>query len=1043
MIKNYIKGIFNIYHRGDATEESFYPALSSLLENYTNSIHRCVSITQLPKRTEAGCPDFRVWDGKQRIIGYIEAKNIIETDLTRIEKTEQLTRYRHVFPNLILTNFTEFRLYRNGELIDMVQIAEPFPYHVDFTFSPGIKEEKRFYEMLNKFLSFSIPQTYKAKDLATELAKRTQFLKEIVYEELRKSPEERNERLYEFYDVFKKFLINDLNQIDFADLYSQTIVYGLFAARTRSENGFNRKLAYDQIPKTIGILREIFRYISMGDIPAQMEWIVDDISDVLAESNVFRILDEYFHQNKGSDPIVHFYETFLSEYEPETREKRGVYYTPEPIVHYIVKSVDEILKSHFGKKDGIASEDVTILDPSAGTLTFLAVAANLAINNFTNKYGSGSKEQFIKEHILNSFYAFEIMMAPYAIGHLKISFLLEEMGYKLHDNDRFKFYLTNTLEMEPIEQTSLPYISSLSKEASLANEVKKTTPILVILGNPPYSGHSVNKGEWISQEIKIYYQINGKPLGEKNPKWLQDDYVKFIRFAQWKIEQSGEGILAFITNHSYIDNPTFRGMRKSLMDSFDEVYILDLHGNSKKKEICPDVGKDENVFDIQQGVAIGIFVRKRGLNKKVYHSEIWGIREYKYEWLNNHSLNKTKWKILHPKKENYLFIPRDEKYFKKYENFTKITDIFPVNSVGIITARDHLTIKWSKEDMWNTVLHFAKLDIETARRVFSLGKDARDWKIELAQKDLIESGLSKEKIVPILYRPFDVRYTYYTGKSRGFHCRPRPKVMRNMLNGNLGLISIRRSRSSQLWNFAFVTDTIISGATAISALDINYLFPLYIYDEKGTRNKQKRRGISSLGMTWLLFEPEENYSVKKPNIDENIVEKLKTLYKKTPTPEDIFYYVYAVLYSNIYRSKYREFLKSDFPRIPFTKTFSLFTKIAKQGEQLTQLHLCKKIITSIQLQFQGEGNSTIEKVEYKNKKIYINDRQFFEGVKDEVWEYNIGGYQVLYKWLQDRKGQKLQLKDIKHFCNIAGILNETMKIQKEIDKIFENIDNEF
>ncbi|NCO83654.1 MAG: DNA methyltransferase, partial [Nitrospirae bacterium CG_4_10_14_3_um_filter_44_29] len=669
MLKTYFKRIFEVAKRGDAREESYYSSLEELLKNYAASINKKqVHITTLPKKTDAGNPDFRIWDGKQQIIGYIEAKTPPLTSpldkgghrgveyLDQIETSGQLKRYLHIFPNLLLTNFFEFRLYRNGVLIDKVLTGRPYVIHKLKTVPP-VEKETEFLKLLEKFFSFSLPKVYDAKNLAVELAKRTRFLKdEVIAQELEEEEKRGKGNILGFYKVFKEHLISGLTKEDFADLYSQTITYGLFAARTRTENGFNRKLAYDKIPKTIGILRDVFRFISLGDLPKQMEWIIDDISDVLATTDVYKLLDEYFNQHKGKDPVVHFYETFLAEYDPKMREKRGVYYTPEPVVSYIVRSLHHILKEYFDKKDGFASPSVTVLDPAAGTLTFLAEAAKLAAEEFTSKYGEGKKAGFIKEHILKNFYAFELMMAPYAVGHLKMSFLLEELGYKLQSDDRFKLYLTNTLEMEELAQTELPGMISLSEESHLAGKVKKEQPILVILGNPPYSGHSSN----VYDEVKIYYQVDGKPLGEKNPKWLQDDYVKFIRFAQWKIDLAGEGVLGFITNHSYLDNPTFRGMRQSLMQSFDEIYLLDLHGNSLKKERCPDGSKDENVFDIQQGVAIALFIKKTPLSSplakggikggcKISHSELWGVREDKYDWLNKHDIKTTKWKTIKPK----------------------------------------------------------------------------------------------------------------------------------------------------------------------------------------------------------------------------------------------------------------------------------------------------------------------------------------------------------------------------------------------------------
>ena len=697
-----------------------------------------------------------------------------------------MKRYISTFPNLILTNFYEFRLYRNGQRVAHVLLARPY-IPAKLKTIPPAEHTVEFLALLEKFFQFSLPTKFTAESLAKELATRTRFLRDqVIKEELREASSAGAKKILGFYEAFQKHLIFNLKPDEFADLYAQTITYGLFAARTRANGAFNRILAYDLIPKTIGILRDIFHFVSF-DPPEQLQATVDDIAEVLAVADVRNILHQYFKEGKGSDPIFHFYETFLAEYNPQERERRGVYYTPEPVVSYIVRSLNIILKEKFGRQDGFATQSVTVLDPAGGTLTFLADAAKLAVEEFVSKYGEGSKAKFIEDHILKHFFAFELMMAPYAAGHLKMGYLLEELGHKLSGDERFQFYLTNTLEMEELAQTSLPGMASLSEESHLAGKVKKERPILVILGNPPYSGHSANKGDWIKDQIETYKTVDGKPLGEKNPKWLQDDYVKFIRFAQWKIDQIGEGVLGFITNHSYLDNPTFRGMRQSLMNSFDEIYILDLHGNSLKKEKAPDGSKDENVFDIQQGVAIALFVKRKQStpSKILMHSEIWGAREQKYEWLIKHELKKTDWSELKPVSPFYLFVPRDERLNKRFQSYPSIPAIFPVNSVGIVTARDHLTIHWTSQQVWTTVLNFASLDPEIARQAYQLGNDARDWKVKLAQEDLKKSGPTKGNIVPILYRPFDIRFTYYTGKSKGFHCMPRGEVMRHMLQPNL------------------------------------------------------------------------------------------------------------------------------------------------------------------------------------------------------------------------------------------------------------------
>jgi len=1042
MLKDYLKKITEIALRGDDREESYYSTLEDLLKGYADSTGKHdIKITVLPKKTEAGNPDFRIWDGEQHIVGYIEAKspNPKIPDLDNIEQTEQLRRYISTFPNVILTNFLEFRLYRNGTLIDSVRIGKAFIIY-QLGKVPPVENETEFFALLDRFLSYSFPKVYDARSLAIELAKRTRFLRdEVVTQELKEENSFGKPNLSGFYEAFCKFLIGGLSQDEFADLYSQTITYGLFAARTRSEGKFNRKVAYDYIPKTIGILRDVFQFISLGSLPSQMEWIIDDISEVLAVTDVYKILDDYFRRGKGSDPIIHFYETFLAEYDPETREKRGVYYTPEPVVSYIVRSIQKILKTHFARLEGLAQPNVTVLDPAAGTLTFLAEATKLAVEEFVQRYGEGAKASFIKDHILKNFYAFELMMAPYTIGHIKMSFLLEELGYKLEEDERFKLYLTNTLEMEELAQSTLPGMASLSEESHLAGKVKNETPILVILGNPPYSGHSANKGAWIRDLLKKgyiiladgskddgYYKVDGEPLKEKNPKWLQDDYVKFIRFAQWKIDQAGEGAIGFITNHSYLDNPTFRGMRQSLLRSFNEIYILDLHGNSLKKEKCPDGSPDENVFDIRQGVAVAFFIKKKGPKEgcQVHHAEVWGLREKKYDWLRKNNIETTEWQEISPKAGFYLFVPRDETLIEAYESYPKITDIFKLNSVGIVTARDNLTIHWSRDDAWTTVSTFSKMDKELARQAYKLGKDVRDWKVELAQKDLLDSGLDKDNIVPILYRPFDVRYTYYTGRSRGFICMPRPEVMQHMLKGNnLAIVCCRQQSQKSLWSLVGIANSIIESCyISNKTREINYLFPLYVYQDLARAD---------------LFNGNTKSEKRTLNIGLTILNTLTCQYKAGFTPDDIVYYIYAVLYSNTYRSKYAEFLKTDFPRIPFTSDVGLFEQIANLGKRLADLHLLKaNDLEPPVARFHGQGDNKVEKVTYKDPKVYINQSQYFEPVPPEVWSYQIGGYQVCSKWLKDRKGRTLSLDEIKRYCQIVTALKLTIDVQQQIDDLY-------
>jgi predicted helicase len=1041
MTGSYLKNIAKTTAQGDAREESYYGDFSNFLNAFAKSIGKTkTQITTLPKKTEAGNPDFRVWDGKHQIVGYIEAKKPGE-NLDLIENSKQLKRYRHTFPNLILTDFYEFRLYRNGQLIDKVTIGRSFIAKKLHT-QPPLENEEKFITLLEKFFSFSFPKVFSAESLATELAKRTGFLRdEVIAEELQEEQEGKG-TIYGFYTAFKNYLLADLTQRDFADIYSQTITYGLFAARTRANSIFTRKSAYDLIPPTIGILRDVFHFISLGKLPLQLEVIIDDIAEVLQAADVNKILDEYYRKGKGEDPIVHFYETFLNIYDPGTREKRGVYYTPEPVVKYIVHSIHELLKTHFDLPDGLAAKEVTLLDPAGGTLTFPAEAIKLAVQEFTNKYGDAGKKNFIKNQVLKNFYAFELMMAPYAIGHIKISFLLEELGYKMRDDDRFKLYLTNTLDMEDLQQTQIPGLGSLSEESHLAGAVKQKEPILVILGNPPYSGHSATNNEWTEKLLKetfdgaqSYYEVDGEPLGEKNPKWLQDDYVKFLRFAQWKITKTGEGIVGMITNHSYLDNPTFRGMRQSLMKTFNEIYIIDLHGNTKKKETAPDGSKDENVFDIQQGVAIAVMVKmKIGKKCKVLHRDVFGLREIKYDWLENTAFKKKDYNPIKPNSPWYLLTQSNTEEIEHYYKLIKINEIFPFYNTGIVTKRDNLAISFDPTSLLNRIKTFAnrQLSDQEIAEIFGIPiRDKDKWDLKKARETIQKEYDISGYIQTIAYRPFDVRFIFYHDI---IVARMVSSVMQHMKKDNIGLTIGRQGQAvgiEHLWNLAFITEDIVD-------LNLFYrggelLFPLYLYPSSEAK---KKKGISAL----TLFEPEEPYGKKGkiPNIAVKVFEQLEKTYRKKPTPEQILYYCYAVLYSNIYRKMYAEFLKIDFPRIPFTADYYLFLELSKLGEELAELHLLKhKSLNHPGTKYFGKGDSDkIEKPEYDEeaKRVYINESRYFDNISPEVWNYQVGGYQPMEKYLKDRKGR--QMDDPGHYCKMATAIAKTIELQKEIDRLY-------
>jgi len=1041
LLEQYLKNLTNTFQRGDAREESYYANLDELIKKTATFLKvNNIDVTILPKKTEAGNPDFRIWDGKNHVTGYIEAKDPSTANLDYIEGTEQLKRYCDTFPNVILTNFYEFRLYRGGQRIAQAMIGRSTIARQLHT-PPPVENCDQFKDLFETFFSFSLPKIKSARSLAIELAKRTRFLcDEVIAVEIEEDGTKGQKQIIGVFEAFKKYLIGTLTERQFADLYAQTITYGLFAARTRANGEFNRRLAFDYIPNTIGILRDVFRFISLEEPPKSLQIIVEDIAELLHVTDVKKILHEYYSTGKGKDPIIHFYETFLSTYDPEIRERRGVYYTPEAVVGYIVRSIHSILKTHFDLSDGLASPEVKLLDPAGGTLTFPAAAIHLAAKEFITKYGEGGLHHWIKNHILPDFYAFELMMAPYAIGHLKIGFILDELNYNLADDERFKLYLTNTLEMEEIKQISIPGVSSLSEESHLAGEVKKEQPILVILGNPPYSGISSNVNDWTEKLLKedidgcqSYYKVDDEPLGEKNPKWLQDDYVKFLRFAQWKIQKSGFGIVGMITNHGYLDNPTFRGMRQSLMKTFDEIYILDLHGNSLKKEKTPDGGKDENVFDIRQGVAIALFVKNKDKKESlIYHADLYGLRQEKYDWLDQNEFLKDNYLPVKPQAPYYFLGKHDTEKIKKYLDWKKINEIFPINSVGIVTARDKFVIDFKKNELRNRILQFKNLSQpdDIIAQAYNL-EDKSNWKIQYSRKKVKDLDDYENYIKEILYRPFDNRYIFY---HQSLIERMRLDIMGHMLEDNIGLITHKREELNLKWSHAFITSYITEHGV-LSSKTTNYHFPLYLYPNKEENNSKNDSNL-------MLFGTEAKSQTRKPNIDEITYEKLKIAYKQKPTPEEILYYIYGVFYSNIYRETYAEFLKIDFPRVPFTSDYDLFIEMGKLGKELAALHLLKSSeLDSPVAKYQGSGdNDRIEKVIYKEdeQRIYINEEKYFEGVTPEVWNYYIGGYQVLRKYLKDRKDRMMD--DAPRYCRIVTALYKTIEIQKQIDNIYPEIE---
>ncbi|MBI4064837.1 N-6 DNA methylase [Candidatus Gottesmanbacteria bacterium] len=1036
MLKSYLQQVFSKLKTGEAGERTYYPVLEELLKNFQEGSQIIVE----PRKSAVGIPDFKVQTEKGLLVGYVEAKDL-GRDLDRLTKGEheQIDKYRKEYPKLIVTNFIEFRLYESGEQVDSVVITQPVTLKIG---TPVLDNEGRARGLFGRFYSTTIQQVHSAKRLSELLAHKTRVLRGLIREEIDLTDKEETET-EKLLETFKKTLKPDMTPEIFSDMYAQTITFGLFVARINSDHEeFTRHTAHSLIPHTIPLLKKIFWILSGQDVSQHIEWQVDEIAEILANTNIQRITEEFFSHGKGRDPIIHFYETFLAEYDSSQREQLGVYYTPQPVVSYITKSLHKILKKSFGKKEGFADTSVITLDPAAGTLTFPAEAITIAKHEFESSHGTGGWDSLVKTHILKNFYAFEILMAPYAVGHLKISLLLKGLGYQMGQDERFELYLTNTLDMSKFQPQQAMLAEEISQESERAFEIKNKVPVLVVMGNPPYSGHSSNKGEWIEKQIEEYKKVDGKPLGEKNPKWLNDDYVKFIRFAQWKIEKTGQGILGYITNHAWLDNPTFRGMRDSLMKSFDEIYILNLHGSALKKEKVPEeiqtkekIGeRDEGVFGIRPGTSITLAVKSNESKSgcKVYYAEQWGLRNKKFEWLDNHDLDNTEWKILTPNTPSYFFVEKNEEIWDIYKNFTSLVDIFPLNSIGIQSHRDNLVVDFDVEPIKRKFRMLWNSDLSDQMIADGLEiKDTNTWKIAEKRSLKIVGEDWEKKILPVLYRPFDTRWIFY---HKEYVDRPRNAVMEHMAMGDNLMLLVPRS-VGDTWEHAFVSNSlVVDVAISARSREANQSFPLYLHNDMAHQGSMFDDGGKSQNINWdsLPGWMAGIQPITSPATD-NFIQ----------VPEAIFYYIYAVLYSNIYRGKYQEFLKSDFPRIPFTDDYKTFQYLVILGEQLVEFHLLKsKLLSDPVSRYEGKGDDRVGKRDYHedSNRLYINGSQYFDKVAPEVWNYYIGGYQVLDKWLKDRSGRVLSLEDQLHFRKVITALTQTIDIQERIDKFYPDVE---
>ena len=1071
LLSNYVDIVNTRYKTGISREHSYRGDLQNLL----SALNTDVLVTNEPARVACGAPDY-ILTNKDIPVGYIEAKDIGKP-LDSKDYKEQFNRYKTSLPNLIITDYLDFWLDKDGEFTTSIKVAE-------------IKGERivplpdKFEQFISLYKDFSTSEGQtitNASKLAKMMAGKARLMADVITNAVTSDVEHHNNTsLQGQMQAFKEVLIHDITPQQFADLYAQTVAYGMFAARLHDTtlNTFSRQEAAELIPKSNPFLRQLFQHVAGYDLDDRIKWIVDALADVFRATDVAAILQNFGKATQQNDPIIHFYETFLAEYDPALRKSRGVWYTPEPVVNFIVRAVDDILKTEFNLPAGLADTSKTkitvkvptndkrsktgftesekevhkvqILDPACGTGTFLAeVVKYIYNNNFEGQQGVWS--QYVDKHLIPRLNGFELLMASYAMAHLKLDLLLRETGYKAPNNQqRLRVYLTNSLE-EHHQDTGTLFANWLSTEANEANHIKRDTPVMVVIGNPPYSIASNNLSDKQKELISPYRYINGIKVKEKGAlqleKNLNEDCIKFIALAEKYINENTEGILAFINTNNFLDAPTLRGMRWNLMQSFDKIYIIDLHGSTKKKEIAPDGYKDENVFDIQQGVSINLFIKKSNSPKcEIFNYDLYGKREHKYRTLFANSLSDFKFNKILPRLPEFVFKNRDYVLLNYYEQGISTIELFKLDSTGIATARDKFTIDMKRDVLKKRIVDFSQCNEEEARKLFELGKDSTTWKVKEALKDVRSTKISEELFVEYDYRPFDARWTYYTGNVIGFFTNPRKPVMQHMFKKqNFALSVCRQFKTGTEYKHVFIstriTDTcFVSNRTSESTS----ILPLYLYPE--TSNQQTIAGQAE----------------RTPNLNSKIVKEIGKKLGLTFTPEkestkgtfapiDILDYIYAVLHSPAYRETYKEFLKIDFPRVPYPTNAATFWQLVELGGQMRQIHLLEsptvnKSITTYPEAGSDEitrsiGSKDFEITDKANQlgRVWINETQYFDKVPVTAWEFYIGSYPPAQKWLKDRKDRQLSFEDIMHYQKIIVALTETDRLMKEIDPIVKSV----
>ena len=1016
MIKNYLKEIEKL-KSPISNEHTYRTPLENLLKSFAAKLYpnSNISIQQEVSAERKIFPDFTAMDEDKGIIGFIECKDIgfdlhkaIEGNGNFKIYKEQLLKYLNKHNNLIYTDYINF-IYLT---LDKNQIK--IKNEISLSSKDLDNNIKILENMLEDFFVYKIKEIDKKDYFLSTLARKTNILK--IYIEL----ELENKESYlknHIKGLFEDTIFNDLSDKDFTDAFSQIISFSLLFYRLNERKNVDLN-SFKNMPEYIPIFREFLSTINFDNLDKNIRYVINLIIKSINsyDEKIFydKLSYKERHDTDKEDPFIYAYEYFLKEFDAKTRNARGVFYTPIEAVRYIIKSIDEILKDKLNISDGIYGEEVHILDFAAGTGTFMLGAIERAFENAKQNGIAGVWENIVSDFILKRLYGFEFLIVPYVLAHFRIHEYLKDLNYDYKKNDRLQLYLTNTLDNSAGGQVKM--FPQMQAESDNAYKIKNEEPILVIMGNPPYNNKSedINRNKWIENLLKDYKEnLNEKKIN------LDDDYIKFIRFAHWKMEKIKKGMIGIIVNNSFISGVTHREMRRKLMQTFDEIYILDLHGNVNKGERCPDGSLDFNIFNIKNvGVCIALFVKtglKNNKNKGIYFNEVFGTQDYKRKYLINKSVSKIKkWKKLKDDKKYHFFTK--VKSNKKYRiEFIGLNKIFKEINNGIETKRDKLFIDFNKNKLTERMLKISNFDFDEnfKNEYKAYSTDGYDFYNKIKTIEF-----NKNDIKIIHYRPFDFRYICFNE----WLARRRIKIMKHFIDKeNIGLV-FTRIVTSKKFHHAFISDKIIDQHVNSGR---DYIAPLYLYEENSKGEFKWRLPASGV---------EKSY---KPNWTDSFKEFLKNYI--SDNPKEILNYIYAILYSPTYRENYKEDLKYDYPRIPFTKDKNIFDRLQKLGEELIDLHLLKKVPQSnAGYPNKGEHKISYSKYNEEEKRLYINEKQYFENVKKEVYNYSIGGYKPIEKYIKAR--EILTLKDISHLIKVIAVIERTIYLQEEIDKVWREAD---